>query len=74
LELKSAYHEALTEAASQRYRANFGTDTCLNCDGLKAGPGVIATCFQVRRCNFDSIHDGSESSQQLRILTRLSLK
>ena len=74
LDLKSAYHEALLEASRQRYRANFGTDACLNCDGLKAGPGVVATCFQVQKCNFDSIREGSESPHHLRIIDRLSLK
>jgi len=73
-ELRDAYHEALNEAARQRYRANFGTESCSSCDGLKAGPGVLATCFQIQKCNFDSIHEGSESSTQLRILNRLTLK
>jgi hypothetical protein len=74
LELRTAYHEALIEAAHQRYRSNFGTEACTNCNGLKAGPGVLATCFQVQKCNFDSIHEGSESSVHLNILNRLSLK
>jgi hypothetical protein len=74
LELKSAYHEALDEASRLRYRINFGTEACSNCDGLKAGPGVVATCFQVQKCNFDSIHEGSESPSHLRILDRLALK
>lgn len=74
IDLKSAYHEALLEAARQRYRSNFGTDICRNCDGLKAGPGVVATCFQVEKCNFDSIREGSESPYHLRVLDRLSLK
>jgi hypothetical protein len=73
-ELKAAYHEALNEAARQRYRANFGTESCNSCEGLKAGPGVLATCFQVQKCNFDSIREGSESPTQLKILSRLSLK
>ena len=74
MDLKSAYHEALLEAAHQRYRANFGTEVCKNCEGLKAGPMVVATCFQVEKCNFDSIHEGSESPYHLRVLDRLSLK
>jgi hypothetical protein len=74
LDLKEAYHEALTEAARQRYRVNFGTEACNNCDGLKAGPGVVATCFQVQKCNFDSIHEGSENSHHLGVINRLSLK
>ena len=73
-ELRAAYHEALNEAARQRYRAHFGSESCNNCEGLKAGPGVLATCFQVQKCNFDSIREGSESPTQLKILDRLSLK
>jgi len=74
LELKTAYHEALIEASRLRYRVNFGTEACSNCEGLKAGPGVVATCFQTQKCNFDSIHEGSESPTHLRILDRLALK
>lgn len=74
LELKEAYHEVLTEASRLRYRVNFGTEACSNCEGLKAGPGVVATCFQVQKCDFDSIHEGSESPAHLRILDRLTLK
>lgn len=74
LELRTAYHEALNEAARQRYRSNFGSQTCNSCEGLKAGPGVLATCFQVQKCNFDSIREGYESPTHLKILDRLSLK
>jgi hypothetical protein len=74
LDLREAYHEALTEAARQRYQINFGTGVCANCDGLKAGPGVIATCFQVQKCNFCSIHEGSENPRHLGVIDRLSLK
>lgn len=74
LELRTAYHEALVEASRLRYLVNFGTEACSNCEGLKAGPGVVATCFQTQKCNFDSIHDGSESPTHLRILDRLALK
>jgi len=73
-DLRAAYHEALNEGARLRYRSNFGTDLCEHCDGLKAGPGVLATCFQVQKCNFDSIHEGSESLLHLKIIDRLSLK
>lgn len=74
LDLKTAYHEALNEAAHLRFLVNFGTDKCHNCRGLKAGPGVIATCFQIQKCNFDSIREGSESRYHMRIIDRLSLK
>lgn len=74
LELKAAYHEALAESSRLRYQVNFGTEVCSNCEGLKAGPGVVATCFQTKKCDFDSIHEGSESRTHLRILDRLAPK
>lgn len=74
LELKRAYHEALFEASHQRFLVNFGTEVCSSCDGLKTGPKVIATCFQVKRCNFTNVYEGLESPYHLRILDRLSLK
>ena len=74
LDLKRAYHEALIEASHQRFLVNFGTEICSNCDGLRTGPKVVATCFQVRKCNFANVSEGSESSYHLRILNRLPLK
>jgi len=71
LELKRAYHEALFEASRQRFLVNFGTEVCSNCDGLKTGPKVVATCFQVKRCNFTNVYEGLESPLHLRILNRL---
>lgn len=71
-ELQIAYHEALLEASQQRFKVNFGGPMCDNCSGLKAGPGVLATCFQVKRCNFDSVREGTESLVQLRVLEQLA--
>lgn len=73
-EIQVAYHEALLEASQQRFKANFGGPMCDNCSGLKAGPGVLATCFQVKRCNFDSVREGTESLVQLRVLEQLASK
>jgi len=44
----------LTEAAKARFRVNFGTDVCERCDGLRAGEGVAATCYQQKLCYFDN--------------------
>jgi hypothetical protein len=40
------------EAARDRFAANFGSSMCESCDGLKAGPDVVATCFQLKQCFF----------------------
>ena len=40
------------EAAQDRFAKNFGGPRCESCEGLKAGPNVTATCFQIRRCFF----------------------
>jgi hypothetical protein len=72
--LAGAYHEALAEGARLRFKLNFGTSTCENCEGLHAGPGVQATCFQVQRCNYTNIRDGHESERQQRLISRLLRK
>lgn len=40
------------EAARGRFVTNFGSTLCESCEGLKAGPGVVATCFQLKQCFF----------------------
>lgn len=69
--LASAYRALWAEAANLRFRLNFGTPVCENCEGLKAGPGVIATCYQVRACNYDNVKEGRGTPRQLRVLQRL---
>ena len=71
-ELQLAYHEALLESGKLRFKLNFGTTVCENCEGLKAGPDVVATCFQVKRCEFKSIRSGAASSRQLQILRKMT--
>jgi hypothetical protein len=70
-QLRDAYHEALLEASRLRYRLNFGTSLCDNCEGLRAGPGVLATCFQVKVCNFANIKEGSQDPRHVRVLRTL---
>ena len=71
-ELQVAYREALLEAGKLRFKLNFGSSICDNCEGLKAGPGVAATCFQIRRCEFQNILEESASPRQLRILQKMT--
>jgi hypothetical protein len=59
------------EAGQLRFRINFGTPICHNCTGLKAGPGVLATCFQVQQCNYANIKEGELTDKQQRLLETL---
>lgn len=54
-----------------RFRMNFGTPICESCDGLKAGPGVTATCFQVRQCTYDNVKQGDVTPRQKRVIESL---
>jgi hypothetical protein len=38
------------EAGRARFLQNLGTSICDSCEGLKAGPDVVATCFQLKQC------------------------
>ncbi len=60
------------EVATLRFKVNFGTERCGNCDGLHAGPGVIATCYQVGQCHYSNFKDGEVSPRHLRIIESLS--
>lgn len=67
-----AYRELQKEVASLRFKVNFGTEICRNCEGLRAGPGVLATCYQVQSCSFTNIRTHSEN--HLRVLAHLTEK
>jgi hypothetical protein len=71
LGLIKAYNESLHDVAKLRFTANFGSPICENCNGLKAGPGVIATCYQVKACNYDNIREDSVGQRHLRVLENL---
>ena len=60
------------EAAQARFEANFGTPRCNSCDGLKAGRGVVSTCFQARRCYYDNIKTTDLSSKQKAVIEGLT--
>lgn len=65
------HKEALSEVASLRFRLNFGTAICDRCDGLRAGPDVAATCFDVKQCHYTSIKRGGEDPRHLHVLQNL---
>lgn len=68
LELIAAHHEALREVARLRFKLNLGTAICQSCDGLRAGPDVVATCFDIQQCHFASVKRGKEDPRQLRVI------
>ncbi len=64
--------ETVAEAARARFKVNFGSPRCDSCEGLKAGPGVAATCFQVRQCFYDNLKQGDLTPKQRRVLKLFS--
>ena len=66
--LIEAHKRLFEEAAGLRFKLNFGSEVCDRCEGLKTGPGVIATCFQIRRCNYSNVKIGDTSPKQRKIL------
>jgi len=69
LALIEAHTALASEAARLRFRVNFSTSACDHCEGLKAGPGVVATCFQVRRCDYTNVKEGAATVRQLKVLS-----
>ena len=67
--LVAAYESAQTEVARLRFSLNFGTAVCGNCDGLHAGPDVVATCYQTKECRYTNVRAGTK--KQLRVLDHL---
>lgn len=64
------HREQGVELAKTRFKLNFGSALCENCDGLRAGPGVTATCFQVKQCYFDNFREDNHP-RHLRVLQAL---
>lgn len=64
-------HLAVTEAGTARFRVNFGSPMCEDCEGLRAGLGVTATCFQVKRCFYTNVKASDASPKQLRVIDTL---
>lgn len=59
------------EAAKDRFAKNFGSELCGSCEGLKAGPNVVATCFQMRRCFFTNQKSVDVTEVQRGVLEKL---
>lgn len=54
----------MLEAAKARFSINFGTATCERCEGLRAGDGVVATCYQVRLCYYNNVKKEATPKQK----------
>jgi hypothetical protein len=74
LELQAAYHEALAEGSRLRFKVNFGTEVCNRCEGLRAGPGVAATCFQIQRCDYTNVKEEAADPRHQRLIASLTGK
>jgi len=70
-QLVKVARSAADEAAQARFAANLGTEACDSCEGLKAGVGVTATCFQLKRCFYDNVRGAELSSKQKTIIEGL---
>lgn len=66
----SAFHALDKEAAQLRFRVNFGSEKCSKCEGLRAGPDVLATCFQIGECRYTNVKN--PTTRQLGVLARLT--
>jgi len=72
--LVQAYQKQSLELAQYRFKVNFGTPICTNCDGLRAGPGIVATCFQRQQCHYSNFKEGDHTPKVGRVLDRLFKK
>lgn len=68
--ISEAYRVLEKEAAELRFRVNFGTEICRNCEGLRAGPDVVATCFQLQECRYTNVR--TQHQDQTRVLAHLT--
>lgn len=71
-DLLFAYQAILKEVAQLRFRVNFASPVCENCEGLRAGPGIAATCYQVRQCNYTNIKENQSDPRVLRVIQSFS--
>ena len=71
VEILKAYQAEALESSKLRYRLNFGTPVCDSCEGLRAGAGVAATCFQTKRCNYTNVKEGDATPRHLRVIRSL---
>lgn len=73
-ELLTFARQAVDSAAQARFHANFGTERCTHCDGLKAGIGVVATCAQRQSCYFTNFRGSDVTVAQRLIIDALVSK
>lgn len=72
VQLQKEYRKLRRDMARLRFQLNFGSQECENCDGLHAGPNVVATCYQIQRCYFQNLRKGEVEGHQVQLLERLS--
>jgi hypothetical protein len=63
-QLLSSARSLMRDLAKARFEANFGTPICEECDGLRAGKNVIATCYQMRLCYYTNVKEGATPKQR----------
>lgn len=73
LNLQQFYRELASEVSSLRFRLNFGTSLCRDCEGLRAGPGVIATCYQIQKCDFRNLKETDRDPRKERVVSLLGV-
>lgn len=71
--LVSASKNLVRDAAKDRFKANFGKEICNHCDGLKAGPDVVSTCFQLKQCYYSNVKSRT-SPKQSKLISLLTKK
>lgn len=70
-ELTALAHLAVRDAAGARFDKNLGTSQCDHCDGLKAGPDVVATCFQTKLCYYTNVKADETTPKHQRTIDAL---
>jgi len=67
-QLVNLTHDTVREAAKARFETHFGTERCHRCEGLKAGPDVVATCLQMKQCYFKNFKSSDLTLRHKRAL------
>jgi hypothetical protein len=70
-ELLLALRDSTDQAARDRFKSTFGTPRCLTCTGLHAGPGVVATCYQVKLCFYRNLAEANAPMRLARAMGKL---
>lgn len=70
-QIRGECEKLVAEMARLRFRLNFGTPVCDDCDGLTAGPKIVATCFQVKQCHYGPVGSNGVIPGRRGVLDRL---